>query len=398
MTGFDRQTSRRHHTVPKFYLRGFADRDTLLTVPLPGERRYRQSVNSAAVETDFYALPGHEDGDDVLERALADVEAPAAAIISRIESGTWPISPEERQACGFFIALQSTRTQTRRRTANSIEAQVARLQIGLGGRTRFKEQLQQADADITDETADRLWSEAVRPEGPPIEITGAAFAEQMLTTATQLLPYILGRPWTLVRFDRRSLITSDHPISLVAAADASPWQGVGYATAAAILMPLTRKLGLVMGDPMAFADHVSIDRVADGEIDTELRVGTTQMERLFNDHTVGFASKWVFLHPDDERFLPVELPEPSPVSMQMGSQEWDFDGDPFGAHHTCVARIDRAVANAASRRRADRWPCSEHRVPNRACTASRRSTRRATEHGVRVAPSCSHSPQRASRA
>lgn len=330
MTGSDRQTSRRHHTVPKFYLRGFADGDTLLTVPLPGDRRYKQSVSSASVETDFYALPGHEDGDDVLERALADVETQAAAILARIGSGTWPLSPEDRQTLAFFIALQSTRTQSSRRTADSLEAQLARLQIGVGGRDVFERQLKEASPAITDDVVGRMWAEAVRPEGPALHVTSVNFAEQMLTTATQILPYLVGRPWTLVRFDRRSLVTSDHPVSLVAPADASPWEGVGHGTAAGIVMPLTRKLGLVMGDTMEFADHISVERVAAGELDMQLPLGSTQLERFFNDHTVGFASKWLYLDPDDERFLPDKLPEPSPVRMQMGSQAWEFDGEPWG--------------------------------------------------------------------
>ncbi len=316
--------------MPRFYLRGFADGDTLLTVPLPGERRYKQSVNSAAVETDFYALPGHDDGDDVLERALAEVEAPTAAIIAQIASGVWPLPSADRQTLAFFIALQSTRTQTQRRTVDSLEAQLARLQIGVGGRELFKQQLQRADPQVTNDTVDRMWAEAIRPEGPPLQVSSIEFADQMLSSATQILPCILGRPWTLVRFDRRSLVTSDHPVSLVTPADASPWEGVGYATAAGIIMPLTRKLGLVMGDPMVFAEHISVDRVAAGELDMTLPLGSTQMERFFNERTVGFASKWLFLHPKDERFLPEGLPEPNPTRMEMGSQAWEFNGEPWG--------------------------------------------------------------------
>ena len=79
--------ARRHHTVPQFYLRGFADGETLRTIALPGRRRYKQSVRDASVETDFYALPGHPEGDDVLERALSEVEGAAAAVLRLIVKG-----------------------------------------------------------------------------------------------------------------------------------------------------------------------------------------------------------------------------------------------------------------------------------------------------------------------
>ncbi|MBF4632738.1 DUF4238 domain-containing protein [Clavibacter michiganensis subsp. phaseoli] len=327
MTGSAQQTSRRHHTVPRFYLRGFAAGETLLTVQLPGDRRYRQSTGNASVETDFYALAGHSGGDDVLERALSDVESSAAKVIARIAAGTWPLAEEDRMALGFFIALQSTRTQSHRRTANSIAAQVARIKIGFGGRASFKEQLVELSDDVTDEVVDRMWAEAVRPEGPPITVSSGDFAQQMLETATELLPAIVGRPWTLVRFNRRSLVTSDHPVSLVPQPDSGPHDGVGYLTAWGIAMPLTRKLGLIMSDPMPFADHFAVERVRAGELDF-LKAPDTQMERFLNDQTVRYASQYLYLHPDDERFLPDVLPGPRPTSVEMSSTRIEFNGEP----------------------------------------------------------------------
>lgn len=330
MTGSAQQTSRRHHTVPRFYLRGFAAGETLLTVQLPGDRRYRQSTGNASVETDFYALAGHTGGDDVLERALSDVESSAAKVIARIAAGTWPLAEEDRMALGFFIALQSTRTQSHRRTADSIAAQVARIKIGFGGRASFKEQLVELSDDVTDEVVDRMWAEAVRPEGPPITVSSGDFAQQMLETATELLPAIVGRPWTLVRFNRRSLVTSDHPVSLVPQPYSGPHEGVGYLTAWGIAMPLTRKLGLIMSDPMPFADHFAVERVRAGELDS-LKAPDTQMERFLNDQTVRYASKYLYLHPDDERFLPDVLPDPRPTSVEMSSTRIEFNGEPWGA-------------------------------------------------------------------
>ena len=71
--------ARRHHTVPQFYLRGFSEDDQLTMVQLPGDRRFSQSVRKAAVEIDFYKIEGHEDGEDVFEKALSSVEARASA-------------------------------------------------------------------------------------------------------------------------------------------------------------------------------------------------------------------------------------------------------------------------------------------------------------------------------
>ncbi|WP_186377216.1 DUF4238 domain-containing protein [Curtobacterium pusillum] len=80
---------------------------------------------------------------------------------------------------------------------------------------------------MPDERVQQLWDEAMRPEGPPVQVSHGEFAEQMLKTADGLLKYLIGRPWTLVRFDRRSLITSDSPVSLVAQPDANEREGSG---------------------------------------------------------------------------------------------------------------------------------------------------------------------------
>lgn len=322
--------ARRHHTVPQFYLRGFADGETLRTIALPGKRRYRQSVRDASVETDFYALPGHPEGDDVLERALSEVEGAAAAVLRLIVEGCWPLDVADRTSLGYFIALQSTRTQVNRRTADSLAAFAARLEIGFGGRERFKARLERDGRTVPDEEVQQLWDEAMRPEGPPLQVSHGEFAEQMLKTADGLLKYLIGRPWTLVRFDRRSLITSDSPVSLVAQPDANEWEGVGYMTAWGIMMPLTRKLGLIMGDPTPFHGRVPVEEVHQGLWDTFIPVGTTAYERFFNEHTIGHSSQWLYCHPGDEHRVPDDLPEPRLVNMHIQNDPWKFNGEPNG--------------------------------------------------------------------
>lgn len=326
--------SRRHHTVPKFYLRGFAEGETVLTIALPGDRRFKQSVNDASVETNFYALPGHEAGDDVFEKAMSDVEAAAGSVMQKIGSGTWPLKKPDRSTLAYYIALQAARTQSQRRTSDSMAAQIMRLKIGLGGQAKFRERVKSQVGELSEGQIDELWNQSVRPEGPPVRISNARFVEQIRSIAVDLVPYLAGRPWTLIRFDRRSLVTSDAPVGLVQQPDADPWDGVGYLTAWGITMPLTRKLGLVMGDPMPFADRITVDRVQRGELDTIMPVGSVQMERFLNEQTISHASKWIYLHPADERFIPDELPEPNLVSMQMQGEPWEFNGEPWGRVNT----------------------------------------------------------------
>lgn len=82
--------------------------------------------------------------------------------------------------------------------------------------------------DLTDEQAGAVWEQATGPEGPPIRLSPITHIRQMADLVDELLPYIAGRPWTLVRFDKRSLITSDTPVGLVPHPDSEGWEGVGF--------------------------------------------------------------------------------------------------------------------------------------------------------------------------
>ncbi len=94
----NRPVARRHHTVPRFYLRGFAEQERIATVRLPGDQRSAQSINDASVAKDFYAVAGHEDSDDVIEKSLSDVEGGTAEVFRTIANGTWPLSFDDRMS------------------------------------------------------------------------------------------------------------------------------------------------------------------------------------------------------------------------------------------------------------------------------------------------------------
>jgi len=324
-----RQTKRRHHTVPAFYLRGFADGEKLLAVTLPGQQRFTQMVKDATVETDFYAIPGHEDGDDVLEDALADLEGKVAPVIARVVARK-PLLPGDRGTLAYYIAVQGARSPAQKRNVDALRAQIARLEIGLGGRQRFRERFLSRGLELTDEQLDELWQQAMGPDGPPLQVSSTEFAQQMLITADELLRYIVGRPWTFIYFDDdRALITSDDPVTLVAHADANPWEGIGYGTAGEIMLPISRRVALVMEDLDEAAQSLRLEDVAAGKYDT-LRRGNEAVQRVLNLQTAHNASKWIYVHPGDEQFVPDDLPMPNPVSMRMSSSKWQFDGQPGG--------------------------------------------------------------------
>lgn len=308
-----------HHTVPQFYLRGFAnDDDRITTVKLPGDRPFIQKIGSTAAINHFYSIDGHPDGPDAFERALSKLEAGAADVLRVIVDGAWPLSAEQRLTLSTFLAVQHVRGPDHRRTMEYLAAQMTRLELTYTGRDNVQRWAERRyGVELDEDEAEELWQRTTRPEGPPFTMTPIAHIAQIIESANKLLSYIVGRPWTLVQFNRRPLVTSDSPVGLMPAQGTAPWEGVGFATAQLITFPLTRKRGLIMGDGMLFAERgIPVERLRVGEAD-ETEPGTAAMARLINDLTVHSASEYVYHHPDDGDALPSPLPGPTLSNLSI---------------------------------------------------------------------------------
>jgi hypothetical protein len=330
-----------HHYVPQAYLRGFAtDRDRITAVPLDRMRSpFITSVRNVAAQTHFHTIPDADEPDG-FERILSTVEGAAIEIIRRMEDGEFPLAEEDRSTLSYYLALQAVRGPDTRKTIERLQAKMVRVEVGARGRKNVRRWIKDnLGSDATEEEAQRIWEEATQPGGPPITISIVDHINHTINTAEHLAKYLVTRPWSLVRFDRRSLVTCDAPVSLIRNAnDDDSWSGVGFATAWGISVPLTRKLGLLMSDPMVMierfqANDPMIQRirtaVVTGSVDRVER-GTTAMERLFNEHTAVSAREYIYHHPDDERFVPDELHEPTRINMDAGGfMDAEFDGEPW---------------------------------------------------------------------
>jgi hypothetical protein len=339
----NKSTAKLHHYVPQGYLRGFAtSQERIAVIPLDRSRApYTPSVKNVAAQNHFHTV-GEFDEPDEFEKVLSEVEGQAIAIIRNFASGAFPPSEENRWAFAHYMALQSVRGPDTRKTTEHIRATMVRMEVGAGGRKNVGTWIRNnLGFEPSPEQEQRIWEMATQPGGPPIKFSNLAHIQHAVATAVELTPYLATRPWTLVRFDRRSLITSDAPVSLIRRPDDELWGGVGFATAWGITFPLTRKLGLLMSDPMAMLEGVGTESprvkqaretVLAGRID-RIQSGTTAMEKLFNLHTAESAREYVFYHPDDERYVPGDLPEPDLVNIKPvgGLVDMDFDGEPLFA-------------------------------------------------------------------
>ncbi|AZZ49083.1 DUF4238 domain-containing protein [Rathayibacter rathayi] len=334
-------TSKLHHFVPQAYLRGFADaREQITAIKLPGEKRFTSAVRNVAAQTHFYRVSGL-DQPDLIEEILSGIESDCMQALQAVERGVWPLPEEDRWKLGYFVSLQVVRGPDTRRTDEKIQGEMLRLQIGANGRDAFATDLTEAlGRPATEEEVERYWREAVQPGGPSITIPMHEHITSMMEMSQELLKYIVGRPWQLFRFDKRSLITSDSPVGLIHDyEDTDMFHGVGFMTAWGISFPVTRKLGILMLDPLQVVEGVPAgdplifergDKVRAGGYDA-VRAGTTALAKFFNVHTSHNSREYLYHHPDDAASVPDELPEPQLTNMTMGGglSDHEWDGTPM---------------------------------------------------------------------
>ena len=304
--------SRNNHTVPRFYLRRFAHDSKVGAVLLPGEDRYLQSTKSATVVRDFYILTD-ESGEetDVFEKALGDVENAAAIVIRKVvEDNTWPLSRDDRMGLGEFIAVQHLRGPDSRRAQQQLAALIATLIPTEGG-----DQGSQTSAlfggQIDPEALGKIWDGSGADANP---LNSAVHIQNTMSALPEVFKYFVGRPWFLFRFSTDHLLTSDTPVCLVAHPDIDADAGLGLANSIGILFPLSRDVGLLMGDPTLVSRKLNARDVLDGAFDAELGPDPSTA-RLFNSHAILNARSYIFHHPDDGDLVPDSLPDERTVEV-----------------------------------------------------------------------------------
>ena len=280
------QVSRANHTVPQFYLRGFAkqvrDKALVGVVRRPGKVRYLQNVAKVSVINDFYTVNGAPQL-DVIEKLIADeFEAPAAEVFRQVLiDRVWPLSEEDRTILSSFLALQHARGAHKRQALNEIAGTIA---SGLEDGSGF-------------DTAASDWPDKLK----------AAHIKSMLNFEETGARFFL-RPWTLVRFVRKRLLSCDAPISLRPFPDAPAGSAVGIGTAGMILFPMSRTTGLVMSGRLIETENEARE-IASGQFDS-VAAGSTAAANDLNNATIQNARNSIYHHPEDAALVPQHLEEP----------------------------------------------------------------------------------------
>lgn len=308
---------KRHHTVPQFYLRGFAAGERLEAVNVRTGAHHSTNVSDATVEANFYTVPDHSSDPSSFEAELSRIEDAVAPVYRSIVDGSWPLDPDHRALFAHYITLQFLRLPSHRTQMQNVLAADLRV-LAYEDPKEF--------ARIMDLPGAPRGVDFSVGDLPPL-VSSAVHIEQIATLVPKLAGHVLGRPWELVRFDAPSLLTSDEPLTPLSNPREVQSVGLGLENSWALIFPLTRELALVMfRDPSGpLGDLVAAD-IALGRFDFA-RVGDNESSRLFNQNSVMHAYRFVYHHPDDGHLVPADVSELSKRGGRI-----NFDDLPDGLY------------------------------------------------------------------
>lgn len=371
--------TRRQHTVSRFYLRGFATAEgRIQRIHLSGEPAIVTNTANASVINDFYSIPLDGKLSDYFEREFAALEGPASSSLAAIEAGTWPLEFDQKADLAAWIALQALRVERQRSSIGHTRAEMIRLIVGSSGKEQLRNHIEQAlGRSVDDEELDAEWTDLTKPGGPDLEPDSLPHIALVSEMWPALAAYFLASHWTLIRFKRRSLVTSDNPVTMSAHPASSPFDGVGWFSAGAILVPLTRHLALVIRPMEDLAENVSTrfaeefgpdwpvpgsdfeDPVPDVVIS-----GTTSIARGLNRQTISQAHIHVYTHPDDSLDSKLELPAPGRPTVRLEAADGMIREEGFWPDGFESVGPDLPGGSVGIRLADIPWPILGRRVPS----------------------------------
>jgi Protein of unknown function (DUF4238) len=308
----------RHHAVPNFHLKGFADQRKKVWLS-HRERAHPGTTNIDNIAfKDFYTYLNNDgQPDGRFEQLLHELETDAANVFRRITSpilANKPLSDRERESLCLYVAFQLVRGPRKRREIEVLADLGTRLRL-LG----FNESEIYQDPD-TGETWDLSKIEVLAHPNEHISIAG--------NLAIEIFKRLIDRPIAIVEVTQSSFIICDEPVMVDRSHDQEedshtppgainakdivhirPTAVGGVESAEEIAMPLARRWLLALGPRKA------------AELTTFMRLDPDQSREITNEANailLGQAYQWAVSHPDDRHLLTERLPPLQPLFHVCG--------------------------------------------------------------------------------
>jgi hypothetical protein len=277
-------------------------------------------VTDATVRKDFYTVPGR-DGQptDVFEQFFSQLEGDAVPGLTALTAAHAQFPQgDQRASLSMWIALQHLRSEGIRNSGSELRGLQIQVTVGTAGKQRLRAFIEAREGKaISGRRLDAEWADLTQPGGTHIQPD----PRDHIASIMDLLPGVSGlihhSPWMLMKFARRTLVTSDHPVFLIRSPEATAWEGVGLANAFGYGIPLDRHTGLI----------IVTSGVEDGTPD-HLMPPTTFYANLLNQQVILNARKALYHHPDDDPRVPMggRLPAERGTEMRIAPRRFPEEG------------------------------------------------------------------------
>lgn len=310
--------SRRHHLVPRFYLRRFANpKEQVFAFRRTAGKGFTTSIDNAPVETGFYSVDDEfGDSSEMVEGMLGKIEAINADILHRVDTDDSTLTDDERVSLSHLLALQFTRTRDFRNTSVGLADFLVRAQAGLifGGveRDRWRDAYQETTGrDISEAEVVQLANFAAGEGEYTFMPPRNELVAHMLKLTSDIAPAFFARSWHIIKSEERAFATSDRPVVLWSRPDPQRLGlGIGVATADEIYFPLdSRKVLVLTREDVGWPSVV---------------LATSRMIKQTNVIIAHAAHEWLFHHPKHDPLKGIYISKEPTASMSV-------NGAPFGS-------------------------------------------------------------------
>jgi hypothetical protein len=219
--------ARRHHYVPKLYLKAFAvprkGKSQTIVFDRTKREQFSTAIDNVAAERDFNRVELEGVAPDVFENAMAAVEGELSPAIERIGATGSFRDNDDRASFLNLVGLLHLRNPRFRETMRDFHEQLAKatMSIVLATPERWAYQVRKAteagylrpDANTDYETM----KEFVSRDEYTVDLSTGGHVAREMGAFDNILPYLFKRGWVLVKAPKDSggFVTSDHPSCLM---------------------------------------------------------------------------------------------------------------------------------------------------------------------------------------
>lgn len=270
-------TPKRHHYLPRFYLKGFSKDNMLFVFDRELNKYRKQSPKDTAVKSYYYALKDDEGKKNLeMEAFLSQIEGSAKPIIERLENGE-TISEEDKKILSIFVSFLMNRVPDFEESVNKMHESIIKKMSNM----MFQDE-ERAESVIDKYEQDTGKKMDVSPKelvdfkkNIPVKykIHRNVSLAAMFEVSLDLAQCFNQMDWRLLHAPHiTSFITTDNPFILLPPANhKSRFYGTGIAMRGTKkIVPLTQSLCLVMLDRGTLTVHKDIDIEMAKEINLDI--------------------------------------------------------------------------------------------------------------------------------